>query len=213
MAYVTSLPGDLIVPGTANIAGGISPLLARTSVLAQTDLAIYNIPWTAWRVHNAMHTNLPGTAADDDLALIGGTFGTASPSLQSQDSGGATTTGYARAQVALPWNYVTGQTVQLLFHAGMLTRVADASATLDVQCYETDEEVGLVGSPTDLYAASSQSINTTTFADYTFSLTATSLAAGDLLDIRIIISITDAGDAGDGITGTIGAAQLLCDVR
>jgi hypothetical protein len=111
--------------------------------------------------------------------------------------------------VALPWDYEDGQTVKLRFHAGMDTTVADDYCRLDVECYETDEETGISA---DLYAGDYQSINALVFADIDFTITATSLVAGDLLDIRIKIYANDVTNAGV-MKGTIGAAKLVCDVR
>lgn len=212
MATPTTVPGDLIVPGDLRLTGSISPLKARSSVLALSELEIFNIPWTAWRVWDALQTNLPGTAASDDLALVGGTFGTNSPSIQSRDlkSAGGAVAGYARCQIELPWEYDDGQTVQIMFHAGMLTTVADSDATLDIQCYETDEERGISA---DLASAAGvNNMNSLTLADITFTIDSTNLVAGDLLDLRVSISIEDAA-TGTAVIGCIGAAQLLCDVR
>ena len=210
MATALSVVGDANINGDLRLTGGLYPKKSRDDILALSDLEPFVIPITSWRVWDAMQTNLPGTAATDDLALVGGTFGTASPTIQSVDFGGTTTTAYARAVIALPWEYDDGQTVTLRFHAGMLTTIADASCTLDVVCYESDEEAGIGA---DICATAAQSINSTTFADIDFTITPTNLAAGDTLDVRITITGTDAGDAGAGITGTIGVAQLLCDVR
>jgi hypothetical protein len=176
----------------------------------QSALQPFTIPWTAWRVWDAVQTNLPGTPATDDLGLIGGTFATAPPSIQTGDlkAAGATTR-YARAQVELPWDYEAGQSVTLRFHAGMVTTISDGTATLDVEAYESDEEVGISA---DLCATAAQSINSLTFADIDFTITPTTLAAGDMLDVRIAIAINDTA-TGTAVIGCVGAAKLLCDVR
>lgn len=210
MANPVQIPGDLIVPGNLRLTGGITPTKARSQFISVSDLQHFFIPWTWWRTWDSFHTNLPGTAADDDLALIGGTFGTDPPCIQGQDFGGTSATGYARCVIPLPWEYVAGADVNLRFHAGMLTTIADDSCTLDVVCYKSDEELDLSA---DLCATSVQSINSTSFADIDFTITATTFNPGDQLDVQITIAGTDAGDAGAGITGTIGAAWLLCDVR
>jgi len=210
MANPTRLPGDLIVPEVAYLRGGIAPLLAR-SYLQQETLAVYPIPWTAWRVWDAYQTNLPGTSATDDLALIGGTFATGSPSIQTSDLGGSgATSRYARAMVPIPVEYVDAETVVLRFSAGMVTTVADNTATLDVEAFESDREAGIGA---DLYAGAALTINSTTLADKDYSLTPTTLAAGDWLDVRIHVAINDAGDGGAGITGIIGSAELLVDIK
>jgi hypothetical protein len=209
MPNQTTFPGGIVVNGDIRVSGKIQPAIARANILSLVELAQYTVPWSLWRVHDAIATNLPAAAADDDLGLVGGTFGSASPSIQSVDFGGTSTTAYARAQIPLPAEYEAGQTVTLRFHAGMLV-VADDSCTLDVVCYETDEEAGISA---DICATAAQSINSATLADMDFTITPSALTAGDLLDVRIVVAGTDAGNAAPNITAVIGAAKLLCDVR
>ena len=209
MADATQFPGDISVPGVIYARGGIQPPLARSTLL-QESLAVYKIPLTQFRVWDALQTNLPGTSATDDLGLIGGTFATASPSIQTSDlkTAGATTR-YARIEIPLPVEYVAGETVVLRFHAGMITTVADTSATLDVQCYESDSEVGISA---DLCATAATTINSLVLADIDFTITATSLAPGDMLDVRIAVAVNDAG-GGTAVIACIGAAALLADIK
>lgn len=209
MANPTSLPGDLIVAGSLRVAGSITPAMDRDEILSLAELQPFTVPWTLWRVHDAVNTNLPGTAADDDLGLVGGTFGTDSPSIQSVDFGGTTTTAYARAQIPIPWEYEDGQTLTLRLHAGMLT-VADDACTLDVECHKSDEEAG-AGS--DLCTTDAKDINSAVMSDQDFTITPSGLSAGDMLDVRIKVTGTDAGNASDDIIAVIGAIQRLCDVR
>jgi len=209
MGTAAQFKDGIDVKGTVSCQAINVPSFAR-SMLAQENLEIYPIPWTWWRVWDAYHTNLPGTSAADDLALIGGTFATGSPSIQTSDlkAAGATTC-YARAMIPLPVEYVDGETVTLRFHAGMLTTVAVTTATLDVQAYESDSEAGIGA---DLCATAATTINSVTLADKDFTITSTSLAAGELLDVRIAIAINDAA-TGTAVIGIIGSAELLCDVK
>ena len=210
MANPTRFPGDIDVPGIARLRGGIEPSIAR-SWLTQESLAVFPIPWTWWRVWDTYNTNLPGTSATDDLGLIGGTFATDSPSIQTSDLGGSgAVTRYARATVPLPTEYVDGETVTLRFRAGMVTTIADQSATLDVQAYRADREAGIGA---DICATAATTINSTTLADIDFTITPATLAAGDLIDVRIAVLVDDDGDGGAGITGIIGAAELLVDIK
>ena len=209
MANPITLPGDLTVPDNLRLSGSISPAKTRTEILALSDLKPFVVPWTLWRVWNALETNLPGTAAADDLALVGGTFGSASPSIQTDDFGGSSIDKKARAQIPLPWEYIVGETVTLRFHAGMLTTVAESACELDVECYETDEETGVSG---DICTTGATSINSLIFEDKDFVITPTALSPGDLLDVRISIIASDGTDLGVMI-GCIGAVKLLCDVR
>ncbi len=205
-------PDGINCLGNARISGVIEPRKTRSQILAMSDLECFTIPMTWWRVWDAMQTNLPGTPANDDLGLVGGTFGTNHASLQTSDVGGATATQYARAMIPLPSNYVAGQTVTLRFHAGMHTTIADDVATLDVSAYHCDEDRTLEALG-DICGTNLQSINSLTYADIDFSITPTNLSPGDLLDVRIKVVATDAGDLGADIRGVIGSAQRLCDVR
>lgn len=207
MTTVAKIDGDLRVGGDLTVDGSI-PSVARTDI-AQETLAKFPIPLWCFRTHDALQTNLPGTSSADDLALSTGTLGTNSPKLTTGDVKASTVTRYARVQVPLPAEYDAGETIKLRISGGMETTAADASATVDVQCYKINRE-GAVGS--DICAAAAQSINDTTFADQDFTITATGLTAGDLLDIRLTVYVEDAS-TGTAVIATLGAVELLCDIR
>jgi hypothetical protein len=212
MANPTTLPGDLIVPGDVRITGKISPAMTRASVLALAELQSFPIPLTNFRVWDAMHTLLPGTPATDDLGLIGGTFGTATPSLRSEDlkALGATNK-RARVLVQLPWDYVASESVTLRFKAGMITTVAGTSATIDCEVYkqqsDPDDAIN-----SDLVTTAATTMNSLVFADIDFVLTPSSLSPGDILDVRVTCAVNDGASATAVIAG-ITSVKLLCDVR
>ena len=210
MVLSGSFADDVVIGGDMRLGGKITPGLDRDEVLAVAELQTFTVPWTLWRVWNAVATNLPASSASDDLSLVGGTFATGVPSIQTEDFGGASSVQYARAQIQLPWDYLTGQTVKLRFHAGALTTLPDTTCDLDVICYKSDEE-SLVDAG-DICATAAQSIKSLTFADIDFTITPTTLAPGDMLDVRISITYNDSGDLGT-MVGCVGAVQLLCDVR
>lgn len=203
------IPNDVVVQGNLTVTGTL-PTIAR-SVLEQNTIQYYMIAWEAWRVHDAYQTTLPGAPATDDLGLIGGTFGSATPSIQTEDlkAAGATNK-YARAVVYLPPEYDTGKTVQIAAQAGMLTTIADVTATIDFEVYKSDKEAGVDGA--DLCATAAQSINSVTLAEKTFAVTATSLAPGDALDIRMTLAINDAA-TGTTVKGIVGYVALQCDIK
>lgn len=212
VAEPTTFGGPVRMNDTVTISkgwGNVSPNIPRSSLL-QDDLAVYTIPMTEFRVWDAFETNLPGTSATDDLALIGGTFATASPTIQTSDlkTAGATTR-YARALLRIPAEYVDAETVTLRFHAGMKTTISDGTATLDVQAFKVDEEEGISA---DLVATGATTINSLTMADKNFSITATALTAGDLLDVRIAVAVNDTA-TGNAVIAIIGSVKLLCDVK
>lgn len=202
---------NLVVTGATltNDALSSNAAIARTK-LAQDTAQPFSIPLTSFRTWDAIATNLPGTAAADDLGLDDGTFGTAHPHLTAGDlkAAGATSR-YARVLVQIPAEYDDGETCNLLVHAGMLTTVADTSCTVDVECYRADEDTTISA---DLCSTSSQSMNSLTFSDLTFTLTPTTFTSGDTLDIRITVACND-GATGTAVEPVIGAVQLLCDIR
>jgi len=212
MATVQNITGDVSISGSLRLGGTLTPALAKANILALAELQSFPIPLTDFRVWNAMQTLLPGTPLTDDLGLVGGTFGTATPSLRTEDlkTAGATSS-YARVLVQLPWEYESGQSITLRFKAGMITTVADTTATLDCEAYklqaDPDDALG-----SDLVSTAATTMNSTTFADIDFVVTPTGLSPGDILDVRIKTTVTDGAGATAVIAG-VTSARLLCDVR
>ncbi len=212
MATVQNITGDVSISGSLRSGGTLTPALAKANILALAELQSFPIPLTDFRVWNAMQTLLPGTPLTDDLGLVGGTFGTATPSLRTEDlkTAGATSS-YARVLVQLPWEYESGQSITLRFKAGMITTVADTTATLDCEAYklqaDPDDALG-----SDLVSTAATTMNSTTFADIDFVVTPTGLSPGDILDVRIKTTVTDGAGATAVIAG-VTSARLLCDVR
>lgn len=212
MANPTMLPGDLIVAGDLRVNGAVNPKIAKGNLILLAELQAFPIPLTDFRVWDAMQTLLPGTPSADDLGLVGGTFGTATPSIRTEDLKALGATNQrARFLVQLPWEYVAGETVTLRFQAGMITTVAGTSATLDCEAYKLqDDPDDAIGS--DLVTTSATSINSLTFASTDFVITPTSLSPGDILDVRVTIAVND-GASGTAVIAAITSAKLLADVR
>jgi hypothetical protein len=91
----------------------------------------------------------------------------------------------------------------------METTGASASATLDVEVDKSDRAAGL-GS--DLCATAAQTINSLTFANKDFTITPTGLSAGDVLDVRLTVTVTDSATA-TAVTASIGAVEFLVDIK
>lgn len=200
----------LIIAETLTVpATGISAQ-SRSTILAQDANKRFPVPLTDFRVWDAYQTNLPGTAASDDLALIGGTFGTAPPMIQAGDCKAlGATSRYARVQVVVPECYDAAETLTFILSAGMKTTVADTTCTVDIECYRLDKISGISA---DLCATSATTINSLTFADKTFTITATTLVPGDVLDVRVTIACNDAA-TGTAVTPTIAGFDLVCDIK
>lgn len=193
--------------GNAHVSSSAD--IAR-SKLAQDTLSVFPVKMTDMRVHDAPTTILPAAAANDDLGLYGTTFATDSIYLSAGDLKAAgPTSRYARCQIVLPECYDAAETVQIRVHAGMETTAADTTCTVDIQACEIDGENG-VGA--DLVTTAAQSMNALIYADIDFTLTATDLVAGDVLDVRIVVACND-GATGTAVTPVIGKVSLLCDIR
>jgi hypothetical protein len=208
MAVVDRITGDLAVTGNIQYGGSLIPGPTRTQ-LSQDDLKPYPVPFEDFRVWDAIQTNLPGTAAADDLGLYGGTFGTGQPLIRTEDVKTLSKSEYARTQIRLPAEYVAGETVQLRLVAGMVTTIAGTSCVVDVEAYRVGKDNTISA---DLCATAAQTCNSLTFANKDFTITSATLAAGDVLDVRITITVVDAA-TGTAVIGAIGGVDLLCDVK
>lgn len=199
----------MTVPAAAvtNDSVAAAAAIARTK-LAQ-DTKSFPVEFALFRVHDALQTTLPGTSASDDLGVYGGTFGSTGPLIRTYDVKTLTTTLYARALVRLPAEYDGGEALTLRIKAGMVTTVAGTSCTVDVEAYKVDK-AGAVGS--DICATAAQSINSLTFANKDFTITPTALTAGDVLDVRLAISVVD-GATATAVIGAIGGVDLLAAIR
>lgn len=201
---------DVIINGNLRVTGTRTPTFSR-SEFTQENLAVYPIPWNAWRVWDAYATSLTGSGTSDDLGLVGGTWATNTPSLQTGDLKNAGSTDrYARCQVQLPPEYVAGETVTVRLHAGMLTTVASSAATVDLEIYKSNRESLVSGS--DLVTTAATTINSLTFADKDFQVTSTALSPGDILDIRLKINVNDSATV-TVVNGAVGSAELLLDIK
>ncbi len=181
--------------------------------IAQRNLQEYVIDLTQCRIHDNFGVILPNAGATDDLGLVGGTFGTNAPSLQTEDLQNAgVTLNKAAFTYALPPEYVAGQTVIIRFKAGMITNIADVNATLDIVCHSNDEDNTV---STDLAAAAvSDNMNTLIASVVTidFIITPGALSPGTVLNVRVSTSVNDAA-TGAAVIGCITKISLLCDTQ
>lgn len=213
---MNTVDGDLIVQGDLRVAGTArfqaSPTGVARSDLTQENLTAFDLPPETWRIYDNMDALLPDPpTTGDDIGIVSGTFGSATPSLQTRDvKAVGAAPHYARRLFQMPCNYVAGETVTIRLHAGMLTTPADTTATVDVEAYKSNNEGGVSGS--DLCTTSATSINSLTAADKDFTITPTALSPGDWIDIRIAIHINDAATV-TAVKGMIGRVQLLCDTK
>lgn len=204
MAVFVVIPAGEIGNSQINASAGIE----RTKLATETkklNIALENL-----RVHDAYATNLPTTAASDDLGLILGTFGTDAVVVQTSDSKATSVTQRARFSYRVPDNYVAGDPISIVAYAGMKTTVSDTTATVDFEVYKKDDSTGLVGS--DICATSAIMINSLTAAAKEFTITPTGIVNGDELDIRVTIAITD-GATATAVIGRIMKLYALVSVK
>ena len=198
------LPPEVITNYT--IAGNAD--IAFTKI-AQRVLAESVIPLTQARVWDAVQTNLPATPASDDLGIITGTWGTNPVRITAGDVKAlGSTTRRLYLAIPIPSNYEDGQTIQLRIRAKMETTVADNSCTIDAEAYVGSD--GALGS--DLVTTSATSMNSLSAANYDFTINATGVDPGDLIEVRLSIASNDAATA-TAVTPAIYSVSLLCDTR
>ena len=198
------LPPEVITNYT--IAGNAD--IAFTKI-AQRVLAESVIPLTQARVWDAVQTNLPATPATDDLGIVTGTWGTNPARITAGDVKAlGSTTRRLYLAIPIPANYEDGQTIQLRIRAKMETTVSDGTCTIDAEAYVGSD--GSLGS--DLVTSPAVSMNSLTAANYDFTINATGVDPGDLLEVRISIAASDTATA-TAVTPAIYSISLLCDTR
>jgi hypothetical protein len=206
-----TLSGDMRV-GTGTITNDTVSATAEIArcKLAQDTAKKFIVPWSSFRVWNAIQTLLPSPSANDDLGFPGTqTFGTVSWYLDTYDLKAATVTCYGRFCFELPAEYDSGETITVRLRGGMKTTIADGSATIDIEVYKADRD-GAVGA--DLCSTAAQSINNLTNADKDFTITPSGLAAGDILDCRVALAVVDTA-TGTAVIGELLEVAFLLDIR
>lgn len=129
------------------------------------------------------------------LGLTVGTFGTNTPKVVGEAASGNSKTDKARFQFVLPAEYVSGQGIAVRVRCKEAVGAATVATSIDCECYKSDNAAGL-GS--DLCSTAAQDV-TPTIGNKDFTITPTSLAAGDTLDIQLTGVTNDTG----GTVGTI----------
>jgi len=164
-------------------------------------------------------TNATGTvtvlltpaASPDDLRVAGQTYGSTAPYLSTGDvkAQGATTKRAACFMMLLD-DYEDAETVVIRVAAGMVTTVADVTATVLVEAWRIDQD-GTLGAA-NLVTTAAQSINSLTAAFKDFAVTVATLAKGDVLHVRLTVAVNDAATAG-AVIGAVWGAELQADLR
>lgn len=206
---MNTIDSNTTIIGTLDVTGGLTRNEPRSN-LTQEDLSKYPLPVQLWYTWDAPNTGLPTAAANDDLGIPSGTFGTDVFGVEAGDlkAAGATTR-YAGFTATLPHEYVAGQSISIRLHAGMKTTVADNTATIDLEAHSYSTDYGLSA---DICTTAAASINSLTFADVDFSITPTGLTPGDMIQCRVAIAVNDAA-TGTAVDAAIQSAWLLADSK
>lgn len=172
-----------------------------------TESASYQLPYSVWRVWNAVGTNLPNTAAIDDLGVsFGSAYGTDTPYICSEDlNGDGTAASYARTQFILPAEYLAGGTITLRAYCDTQA----GAASIDFEAFLVSKTSTLV-SGSDLVSTAATSV-TTSFTNKDFVVTPTSRIAGDTLDIRMAVIGTTSVTANTIVR--IPAVEIILQVK
>jgi len=179
--------------------------------MKQEPQAVFPIPLVARRRHNALEQALPATGADPHIGLFTGDLATPASALLKTDnfgSVGSLQTRYARTLFALPLEYDAAETLTFRAAAQLDTAIADVSATLVVEAFKVTRD-GLASA--DLVNTVAQSIQFTNWTDVSFDIEPATLSAGDVLDVRLVVKVHDAGTT--TVRAEIAATEFLIDVR
>lgn len=195
--------GDIV---EAILDGGAAAIQGTRATWSQEDAVVYPVPLTDLRTWDDLAVNIPATAANDDLALITGTAGSAAPQVEGADFGETTEAKNTAFMFELPPEYVAGETITLRVRAKMKV-IADDVCQLDAEVYRQ-------AAPTvDVCATAIQSINSAVAADIDFTITPTDCVAGDLLNVILYVTGTDASTSDPNVTAVIERIEMLLDIK
>jgi hypothetical protein len=197
MAYVT---GDVLPLAEVNTKPRAN--------MAQEDAIAYPVPITAWVYADGDVLNTTGAAGDPQIVMGG--WGSGTGILRGQDAHGTTKTETVCFDFAVPECYVAAETVSLTVTA----RYSDSGTgtmsakTIDAEVYEI-AEAGTASS--DLCTTAAQTL-TTSMAQYTFAITSSAIAAGDILRVLLRIVLTESGGSG-AQKAEFGGASIKLDIK
>lgn len=196
----TVFEDDVIIQGDLSVSGA-KPETQR-AYLQQEGSQVYEVPMERVRVFDSAAL-LPAAATSDDLGLYlaAGGVGVGGLYIGTGDVGTGGCTRKARFRFVLPPEYVAAASIFIRAKAGMITTVADGSATIDFSVYEEDGDSTLTN--TDLVTTAAMTINSETWANKDFVIDGDNLAPGDTIDVLMTITVVDTATGDDVIAGVI----------
>jgi|SRR5581483_1394496 len=211
--------GTPLHTGSINLKGAAATNQAITLSATPADLDIpagtaIGIDFTGvlTSARGTVSVALSPASSTDDLVIVNGStgYGTNQPQAQTVDVHSAgSVTKRARMVMALPDLYDAGQAIQIRVNAGMLTTVADTSATIAIEAYQLRADGTLSA---NLCTTAAQSINSLTLGTKDFVITPTGLVTGNRLDVRVSIAVNDAA-TGTAVIGVLQDLILRCNTR
>lgn len=159
-------------------------LVNASALAAQLGDQNLSIPLSQFRTWDAMQTALPGTAANDDLGLVTGTWLTDAPILRTIVNSGTST---VRAGLLFPVPLDYQNADPTVVRVPYTTVVAPTStATLDL------EIVRVVAPTVDIVSTNANDVAAVNAADAVFVLNPANLVAGEMLFARVSIASVSA---------------------
>jgi len=192
-----TFPSDVAILGslTLSTASIINAHCSASMGLERTKLdlddILFAVPLVSLRKSAAWKDALPDAPDATELGLANAS---GSPVVGTTTNGGSTASASEKALAvfALPAEYSDGQTISVILRA-KVTVARTVSATIDLVAKQVED--GALGA--DICATAAQSL-TTSYADYTFTITPTGLVAGDELALEICLATNDTGGSSDG---------------
>lgn len=162
----------------------------------------YGIPISQIKAADGADLALSETAGDHFLSLASDVW-----LLQGEEAISETEASVSRFQFVLPPEYKAGGNVKLRLKHRSNGAGTAGTCTIDVNAYEQDGN-GAKGS--DICATAAQTVTKTTWTTSDFTITATGLVAGDIINFVVTTSIQES--AGSALAAQIDGIAVLCDV-
>lgn len=206
----TTLDGNLHITGSLTLNGNL-PIYSRSD-LALDGTMLFPVAFEALRIAD-FTTQITSTPSSTALGIIGGTHGADVPFVTTGDVKGlGSRSPKARFLFQLPPEYVTGASVFIRAFAGMKPTVSDGACTIDFAAFKAGTGTSAtVVTGSDLVTTSATSIKSLTWGNYDFAIEASTLAAGDWIDILMTIAVTDAATGTEVIAGA--RVSVSCSIK
>lgn len=186
------IPLDELQKYVEDHEGRLQDVVAGTATATATSTLA--IPFPLFRKDGAWLTVVDAAPGSSLLGLAATTAGV---NLVGNAVSGTTTSDYAQVTFAIPQDYKAGGTLTIRVRAKWTTTLLTVSSKVDVECKVAAD--GSLGS--DICTTAAQQV-TTSFAEYSFTITPTGRVAGEILNVRVAL-------LGDDTGGTINTAGAI----